>query len=305
VDADDRPEILLALEDCSLQCLSGDGQERFRFRPKQEKVIAPSNTWLHKNSAQRVWVVDGAGASGKTIVVSTGDQCVHGLDGKGQRLWHASSRPGVATILATSDVNGDGRPEMLIGNRDVCTIGILKILNGKDQPLAEFDPRTGATINAIAVVDLDGDGREEVFVATISLACLDPRTMKVRWAHGFGDEVRGVVAVRGPNGAPMVVAGSRNEFVVAFNAAGQRQWAAHAGVPVEFLVALRRGQEVLVAAMGATGRVVVFDTAGELRYQCELGAVPQSVVVPKACPELLCVATADGRVTALRLSAGK
>ena len=159
-----------------MQCLAGDGRQRFRFRPKQEKVIAPSNTWLHKNSAQRVWVVDAAGQPGKTIVVSTGDQCVHGLNANGERQWLASSRPGIASVLATSDVDGDGRPEMLVGNRDICNIGILWILNGKDRPLAEFDPRTGDTINAVVAADLDGDGREEVLVATQALACLDPRT---------------------------------------------------------------------------------------------------------------------------------
>jgi len=284
VDGDGKAEILLALEDCSLQCLASDGRERFRFRPKQEKVISPSNTWLHKNSAQRVWVV------GKTIVVSTGDQCVHGLNANGQRQWLASSRPGIATVLTTSDVDGDGRPEMLVGNRDISNAGILWVLNGRNNPLASFYPRTGDHLNAVAVT-----GKKEVLAATCSLACLDPRTMEVRWSHAFGDEVRGVVVVPG-----LVVAASRNEFVVAFDTAGRRQWAAHAGVPVEFLVTLRRGNEVLLAAVGATGRVIVLDTAGRIRYQYDLGAVPKSVVVPDARPDLLCVATADGLVTALR-----
>ena len=56
---------------------------------------------------------------------------------------------------------------------------------------------------------------------------------------------------------------------------------------------------LLLAAVGATGRVVVLDTAGQTRYQYDLGAAPRSVAVPEARPDLLCVATADGRVTAL------
>jgi outer membrane protein assembly factor BamB len=192
---------------------------------------------------------------------------------------------------------------MLVGNRDISNAGVLWILNGKDCPLATFYPRTGDHLNAAVAADLNGDGRPEAMAATCSLTCIDPRTMEVRWAHAFGDEVRGVVVLPAQAGATRIVAASRNEFVVAFDTAGRRQWAAHAGVPVEFLVTIRRGNDVLLAAVGATGRVVVLDTAGQVRYQYDLGAVPSSVAVPEARPELLCVATADGLVTALTLPA--
>lgn len=299
LDGDGKAEVLLALEDCSLMCLANDGRPRFRFRPKQEKVISPSNTWLQKNSAQRVWVVDATGQPGRTIVVSTGDQCVHGLNTKGERVWLSSSRPGIASVLATSDVDGDGRPDLLVGNREISNAGILWILNGKDQPQARFIPRTGDRLNAVVAADLNGDGRDEVLVATSSLACLDPRTLDVRWVRAFGDEVRGLVVLPASAGAGRIVAASRNEFVVAFDAAGRRQWATPAGVPVEFLFTLRRGNEVLLAAVGATGRVVVLSAAGQVRFHYDLGAAPRSAAVPAARPDLLCVATADDLVTAL------
>jgi len=297
VDGDGEHEILLELEDRSLQCLSQDGRERFRFRPEQEEVISPSNTWLQKNSAQRVWVVDAAGCPGKTIVVSTGDQRIHGLDARGKRIWMASSRPGIATVLEICDVNGDGRKELLVGNRDISNSGILWVLGGRDQPLETFSPRTGPTLNAVLVADLDGDGREELFVATQALACLDPRTMDVRWSQSFGDEVRGIAVV--PRDS-MVVAASRNEYVVAFDPTGHRRWACYAGTPIEFLATLHRGEgDVLLAAVGETGLVSVLDTTGRILYQYDLKAAPTAVTVPQAAPSLLCVATTDGRVTAL------
>ena len=61
----------------------------------------------------------------------------------------------------------------------------------------------------------------------------------------------------------------------------------------------RKGQAI--AAVCAGGEVVILTLKGEITHRSRIGADPVAVAVPERRKGLLCVATVDGKVTALAL----
>jgi len=89
--------------------------------------------------------------------------------------------------LALRDLNGDGRPDLVVANRGSDDLSIL-LGNGDGTFTAERPVRTGASPGSIAVGDLDGDGKPDLAVA-------EPAANDVSILLGNG---RGGFTSRGP-----------------------------------------------------------------------------------------------------------
>jgi hypothetical protein len=77
-----------------------------------------------------------------------------------------------ANSVAVADVNGDGKPDVLVANfcssSSNCTVGTVGVLlgngNGTFQPAVTYAPG-GVFTQSVAVVDLNGDGKPDLVVA--------------------------------------------------------------------------------------------------------------------------------------------
>ena len=66
---------------------------------------------------------------------------------------------GLAPVaVAVADLNGDGRPDLVVVNRDANTVSVL-LGTGTGSFGASTDFPTGLSPVAVAVADLNGDGR--------------------------------------------------------------------------------------------------------------------------------------------------
>lgn len=75
-----------------------------------------------------------------------------------------------AFAIAVADVNGDGRPDILVGNQDSTAPGLVSVLLGNGDgtfQAAQSYATDGHQISAIAVADVNGDGRLDVVVSQV------------------------------------------------------------------------------------------------------------------------------------------
>ncbi|MEW1568023.1 FG-GAP-like repeat-containing protein [Streptomyces sp. NPDC093509] len=85
------------------------------------------------------------------------------VTGKPEKLWQATV-PGAVTGIETGDVNGDGRPEVVVA-ADTAVV----VLNGRTgKTLATIDGG-GRFVRSVRLADLDGDGELDILVPTNSL----------------------------------------------------------------------------------------------------------------------------------------
>jgi len=70
--------------------------------------------------------------------------------------------------LAVADVNGDGKPDLVVANRNESTVGVL-LGRGQgyfDAPAATYDAGTNGFPECVAVADVNGDGKPDIVVAS-------------------------------------------------------------------------------------------------------------------------------------------
>ena len=303
IDDDGAHEILLARHDCSLQCLDEAGQERFLFAPEKEQAVN-STLMLSTNSALHVFTAKTAPDAPKTICVTTGDQRLHGVDPAGVRQWLFWSYAGFFATHGLYDLDGDGAKEIVGGNTEISDADSLYFLAGENTYKRRIlNDGWGSTLASMVIGDINGDGREEIVIGTgrANLHAIDPSREGYLWSHALGDSVRGVELVDGPDGLPLVVAGGYGEFIVAFNGAGEKQWATPMGAPVKFLTtAAPEGVEVIIAAL-MDGSVVTLDVTGAVAGKAATGVEPTALTVAGAEQQLIVVAGADNTVRGIRM----
>ena len=95
---------------------------------------------------------------------------------------------------ALGDLNGDGKPDIVVSNQcvraDDCTHGVLGVLlgngNGTFQPRVTY-PVGGNSPTSVAVADLNGDGKLDLAVVSQLNCCLDGSNGSVNVLLGNGD----------------------------------------------------------------------------------------------------------------------
>ncbi|MFG2947945.1 FG-GAP repeat domain-containing protein [Streptomyces adustus] len=102
------------------------------------------------------------GGSSNGVWAYSGPSLVDG--GKPKKLWQATV-PGEVHDIETGDVNGDGRPEIVVA-ADTATV----VLDGATgRTLTTIDAGEGQYVRTAELADLDGDGRQDILVPTDAL----------------------------------------------------------------------------------------------------------------------------------------
>jgi len=188
VNGDGKPDLLVT-NDCFLNCtvglvavLLGNGDGTF------QQAVAYDSNGSHRKS---VAVADVNGDSRPDLLVANycaadstcgggGPGAVDVLLGNGDGTFRPaatySSGADDANSIAVADVNGDGKPDLLVTNQCAdlinCTSGTIAVLvgngDGTFQPAVTYDSG-GYFAQSIAVADVNGDSKSDLLVANFGI----------------------------------------------------------------------------------------------------------------------------------------
>lgn len=329
LDGDGEVEILLARQDCALQCLRGDGATVFLFQP--EKQSAPNSALqLSTNEALHVFTAEDITSGVKLAVVTTADQRLHAVEPDGAKRWTFWSYAGFFSTYGLYDLEGEGYRHLVGGNGRVTSADSLFFVDLRDP---RGDPRNarnpnvdrvsfslrilndgwGATLSSMAIADFTGEGRPQIAIGTgkTSLYLIDPRQKQgpiankptYRWARQLGDDIPAMCAVV-VEGRAVLIAASLSGFVTSFDGEGNKRWSTPLGAPVQYLESARRGDQSVLVAVLKNGAVVMLDIAGNVLRRGGIGVPPAALAVTMDGDEpLILVAGEDGVVRALGVPA--
>ncbi|ANC32359.1 FG-GAP-like repeat-containing protein [Isoptericola dokdonensis] len=124
-----------------------------------------------------------AGGSSRGVWAWKGTSLVKGAP---KELWRATV-PGEVHDVETGDVNGDGRPEVVVA-ADTATV----VLDGATGNVLTTIDGGGQYVRSVTVADVDGDGKDEVVVPTDALRVHNARG-KLLWVYEAPAEAGDVV----------------------------------------------------------------------------------------------------------------
>ncbi|WP_353946072.1 FG-GAP-like repeat-containing protein [Streptomyces sp. HUAS MG91] len=125
--------------------------------PLQGDIAYAKSTDLNKDGKNDLVM----GGSSNGLWAYSGPSLVNGA--RPQKLWQATL-PGAVHDIETGDVNGDGKPEIVVA-ADTATV----VLNGRTgRTLATIDGG-GQYVHTAKLADLDGDGEQDILVPTDAL----------------------------------------------------------------------------------------------------------------------------------------
>jgi hypothetical protein len=119
-------------------------------------------------------------------------------------LWRSEALDKDAAGIAFSDLDGDGKKDLIVAYRK--KIQAYRLKDKHLEPLASYDTRSYRHWLGIDVADLKHDGHEEIFATTFIDGLNRPRIIVLRFENGTFKQVGDVEgfarSIQGPDGMP-------------------------------------------------------------------------------------------------------
>ena len=181
----------------------------------------------------------------------------------GELYWQFETDGGVASI-ATGDITGDGNPEIVVGSYPT-----LYVLGSDGKVMWENTGDITTYSEGVAICDVDGDGKGEVFAASNELMAFSS-TGKLLWSGLTDSRVYSVACADvDDDGTPEVLAGSESMYV--FDGDGKQRYRSPPNINYGFVkgVDLEGGgyEEAVTASVKNIFVYRTLDLAKKLRAQ--------------------------------------
>jgi hypothetical protein len=168
VNGDGKPDIVFTwsdpLGDSGVGVLLGNGNGTFqaqtgvaitsRFSPLTAMAVEDVNG---DGKPDLIFTNPGPDNFGAIVLLGNGN-------GTFQKPTEFITGPGVSVAVAVADINGDGKPDLVVANNLSNTVSVL-LGNGDGTFQAPNAFSAGAYPKAVAVVDVNGDGKPDLVVA--------------------------------------------------------------------------------------------------------------------------------------------
>ena len=209
---------------------------------------------------------------------------------------------------------GEGKRRALAGNGLTADSGTCWVFDEQGKVLQQYFNGSWCTsLPAIAVEDLDGDGKQTVFCGNnrgdVRAYAGTREAHEPLWIHNLTRPIRSLTVLPRPGGSLLVV-GSDSGYLCAFNQAGDKVWGVPLSSAITHTTLVRRGAgSVLLAAGCKDGKVFLVDPAGSLVASYDCGARLQDLLATDlggdGRDELVGASTGPDRLWTVAVPAGK
>lgn len=275
LDGDETEELLVGSDDEHAYALDASLAPLWKFRPPfQIDASTPGFCTMRSAKVRKIMADDLDGDGRPEVLLAAGNMRLHCLDRAGGERWRFTTAYGTVTTMTAADVFGDGHRRILAGPTLTRPRGQLWILDDAGRTLQTLVfGAWGANLQALAVADLNGDGRRTIFCGgnegNLIAWPADPRRgatlHKGRndhlWLRNFTRPIRAMIAV--PDRGLVAVAGDSG-CLAGVDETGRLAWNLALGNPVVHAALVRRRSGPPRLAAGcANGRVFLVDVDGK------------------------------------------
>ncbi len=200
LNGDGKAEIVVGGENWRFYAYDATGKELWQFET------------VHPSRSGAIADLDGDGK--QEVVAGTHYYTSTVLSHDGKRVWAYRLGP-IAYDVAIGNFDGNKTRGVVFGAGD----GIIHYTDSTGNSRLKFD--TGDEVRHVAASDLDGDGRDEVLAASDNsyLYCFGADA-KQRWVRYLDQPATAIMAAK-INNVPVVLVGTKNGNLQAFDAAGK------------------------------------------------------------------------------------
>jgi Bacterial Ig domain/FG-GAP-like repeat/FG-GAP repeat len=176
MNGDGEPDLIVANQsDNTVSILlntTAPGASTSSFAPQQTFATGTIPFWVTtadvNGDGEPDLIVTNGGDGTVSVLLNTTTPGATTLSFATQQAFAVGTDPWPVTV---ADVNGDGIPDLIVGNRSDATISVLLNTTAPDATTPSFAPQqifaTGNEPESVAVADMNGDGKPDVVVANI------------------------------------------------------------------------------------------------------------------------------------------
>lgn len=288
---DRSPTVLVSSADTYLHRLDATGR-------LQRKDLM-TGIYFNQDHGERPWglyCTRGVDTNGdgldELLVTTLASMESQGLTPDGTKLWRTLAAYHGCIDLAIDDVDGNGRPEIVIGNK----YGAVYVLTPEGKVV--MNSATSIGDETFGLADLNGDGRKEIVhgSSTGDLVAVDLKKTVLWRFDNFGYPVERIAcADLTGDGLPEILVASGTGYVYCLDALGQPVWQRHLGLAVHDLALA--GDRLFAGT--EDGEIHALDSRGVPLWTCSLGSsVNKLVVCPSKRTPLVIAGCANGRLVA-------